>query len=445
MKHVPAIRARMREAPFGSAAWMVSAVLLAVGLGLLVPAFTGMVVVAGRNIAQPHIISDYTWGIVWAALLTFSLVLWPVSQRDRLLLVAVWLLKAGVALGPMMFYEMSYTVLDAYWYYDHAIASRAVGAEFGLGLGLENTLSMVFLLGKLVGPSYHALKIAFSFIGLAGIYAFYRAAVIVTGREDARVFLGIALFPSILFWSSILGKDPIALFGMGVYAYGVCAWQRRASHRYLAVVAAGIIVSAGIRLWFAPLLMVPLLWLTLRAQTGAIRRLAILSAALVAFTAGMYTLRDHFSIETTRDLLQATNTISRAWAEGGSARELPEFTSLPAVAAFIPRGAFTALFRPLPGEVRHIFGLLAGVENLLLIGLLLLAVLRLRRDAIADPLIQALILLVLAWSVLYSVVSYQNLGTAVRFKLQILPVLLGLLMYLAFPRYRGASQTSSQQ
>jgi hypothetical protein len=36
----------------------------------------------------------------------------------------------------------------------------------------------------------------------------------------------------------------------------------------------------------------------------------------------------------------------------------------------------------------------------------------------------------MTWGLFYSVVAYKDLGTAVRFKLQILPIMLGLIVFL---------------
>ncbi len=72
------------------------------------------------------------------------------------------------------------------------------------------------------------MKLDVAMAGLAGVYIFYRAAVLFLGREDMRILLVLGLTPSILFWSSILGKDPIVMLGMAVYSYGAVAlWKRR--------------------------------------------------------------------------------------------------------------------------------------------------------------------------------------------------------------------------
>ena len=84
------------------------------------------------------------------------------------------------------------------------------------------------------------------------------------------------------------------------------------------------------------------------------------------------------------------------------------------------------------------FGLLSGIENAALLTFLLLAVVRTRTADFREPLVTWATSLIICWSVIYAFLSYQNLGTAVRFRLQIMPVLLLLLLYLSRPR--AASQ-----
>jgi hypothetical protein len=99
---------------------------------------------------------------------------------------------------------------------------------------------------------------------------------------------------------------------------------------------------------------------------------------------------------------------------------------------FAPVGMFTALFRPLPGEILNPFGLFAGLENLLMLWLLVAAI---RKEGMAifkEPIVTWAVSLVMVWSFLYGFISYQNLGSAARFKLQILPVLFSLSVYLKY-------------
>ncbi len=160
----------------------------------------------------------------------------------------------------------------------------------------------------------------------------------------------------------------------------------------------------------------------------------VFSFAFSSFTA-------HFALDNT-NVLSKSNTISKSWTHGGSGQDIPEFRSPVDMLLFSPIGMFTALFRPLPGEVLNIFGIFSGLENLVLLFLVYLAWKRGRHLIWSGEsgVIWALSL-VLFWAFIYGFVSSQNLGSAVRFKLQILPILLGLTLYLAYPQEKKDRQT----
>jgi uncharacterized membrane protein YfcA len=109
------------------------------------------------------------------------------------------------------------------------------------------------------------------------------------------------------------------------------------------------------------------------------------------------------------------------------------------MATFVPVGAFTALLRPLPGEVLNPFGLLASFENLVLLALLVRAIKRSKWKELRHPLILWAMTVILVWAVVYGFASTQNLGAAVRWKLQILLLFVGLLCYLGRRRAPAAA------
>jgi hypothetical protein len=142
---------------------------------------------------------------------------------------------------------------------------------------------------------------------------------------------------------------------------------------------------------------------------------------------------DRFKIESQQDLVDRTGTVAQDWAQGGSGEQIQGgLSSSVDILEFLPKGAFTALFRPLPGEIPSAFGILASVENVILLWLLGLGLFRKGFLQLAkDPLLQWAAVTVFVWSMVYGIISYQNLGTAVRFKLQIEPLLLLVLVQLA--------------
>lgn len=413
-------------------------VAAAAAIALALHPLLALVDVAGRFLPRHELTGDYLLGFLWAVVLGATVLLWPIPFQHRLVLLGAWVVRMGVALGFMLYYEWNYPTLDAYGYFAASLSPHFDWSTVGFGLGTENLNAFAWLHARIVPGSYHAMKVTCALAGLLATYLFYRAAVVALGRERLAILVVLLFAPSMLFWSSILGKDPLILLGVGLYAYGVVCWQRRGRPAYLLPVAVGIFIAAGIRLWFAPILLGPIFLLTLVGLRSVLQRIVFAAVGALVLWVAIERFRQQFALASLDELLSATNVLSQGWAYGGSAQEISSaFTSVGGMLRFLPLGMFTALFRPLPGEVMNLFGLLAGAENAVLLGLAIVAAVRIRPAVLRDPLVLWALAWIVAWAGLYGFVSYQNLGTAVRFKLQILPVLLLLSLHLA--RRRPAS------
>lgn len=420
--------------------------MLVAALGIASMLSSGMVTSLSKDTPVADPMMDYAWGIAFATALGAAILAFPLQLRERVALMTIWCAKILVALVAMLYYESFYVVLDAFSYYEIPKSPAFDPPGFAIGQGTENLYNLVWLLYCVMPESYHALKSVFSFIGLMAVFLCYRAIAAFLGRDDLRVLYFLSLFPSLLFWSTILGKDPLALFAIALYAYGTATWFRGHTRRALALILIGITIAAYVRAWLAPILIAPLLIKYFVSGGSVVRRLAVTALGVAAFVLSFEFLWEQFSIETASDLLWGIDTTARQWAHGGSALELKVDLTRPVelLAAF-PLAAFTALFRPLPGEILNVFGLLAGLENTVLLLLLVLAVKRFRPGDLANPTVAWALMFVLVWTVAYAFISYQNLGTAVRFRLQVLPFLLAVLAFFArSPKAGGAMYRPSR-
>lgn len=388
---------------------------------------------------------DYAWGLGWALVLGALIAFAPVRKGDRPVLVLLWSLKIVTGLGLMLFYETRYNdSLDTYGYYLRPVTPGYDVPTPAFG-GVDNVYGLVWILHWIVPDSFHAVKMTFALIGLAGIYLAYRAAQAVWPRTPPALLVLLGAYPSLLFWSTILGKDPLVILGLGLAMLGF-AWMS-VKHRHGALLAAaGVLVVLMVRPWIAPMAVVPaaLVAATLRwgGPTAASRARWFATAFFGPLTllAAIALLAGETPAMTA--LLARLNALTRAWAFGGSGQVPPQFTSVWSVLVFFPLGAFTALFRPLPGEVPSAFGLMAGLDGLTLLTLVAAAAVRLARRPAVRGLVDAAVLWGLAftvcWTLLYAFLSYQNLGTAFRFRAQLLPVLLLVLWRLALARPASA-------
>lgn len=407
----------------------------AIASGVAIALFIRLVRIMGFRIPQPHIEADYLIGVIWAAILGLGILFWPVPVRDRPRILLLWAAKVFVTLGFMLAYEWNYG-LDSYNYFSASLSPRFPLESSGWKNGTDNLAGLAWIHSALLPDSFHAMKVSFAMVGLIAIYIFYRAGVLLLRRDEPWMLYALGLFPSVLFWSSTLGKDPVQFLGMALYAYGVIGWQRTGNRSNGITIGLGILIAAYIRIWMAPLLIAPLLIAGFFRARGAVRWAIAGVAAIGVWLIANWLARVMF-ISNIANLYLAAQVVTRGWEGGSSPDSMVVFSGFGDMLAYIPYGAFTALFRPFPGEVMNPFGLLAGLEDLLLIVLLIGALRRFRSWPLRDPIVIWGIAVVVCWSAFYAFLSPNNFGAGVRFKLQILPFLLALLWALAHSRRRS--------
>lgn len=417
-----------------------------------------LIEVAGRNIPKGDLVADYTLGLAWALVLGGLLLLWPIPRAHKRTLAWLWAAKIVVTLGLMLVYEWSYG-LDAYAYFAfgeparYAALGPASGVEaprLGAGTGLLYLLSNLHW-RYLVADSYHAMKLSFAYVGLLGVYLFARAAMVFFGahpagassiaERDRRLLFFIGLFPSTLQWSSILGKDPVTFTGVAAFCLGVLYGARGRLGLAAFWALSGGVLAAAFRPWLTLILLIPLVVFAVVLVRGVLGKALLGAAAVAAFVVSVTFFSDALGIRSVDDVVERSTVISNAFAQGGSAGEsdLKTDNSPAKMLAFAPLGAFSALFRPLPGEVLNLFGVLAGLENLFMLWLVVLALRRGRGLLLKEPVLAWSVALVAVWAVIYGYVSFHNLGTGARFRLQIFPVFSCVALYLALPnRFAGA-------
>src|SRR6266851_3437149 len=145
-----------------------------------------VVVKTGHDIPQPDLSADYLVALVWAVALAAALWLAPFPAHDRADLLLLWSARVVVALVLMLFYEGYYGGMDAYYYFKFAGGSIHLFRETK-GSGTNFMLHLTQLHGAFMPASFHAIKLSFAMAGLAGVYIFYRAAVMFLGYEDRRI------------------------------------------------------------------------------------------------------------------------------------------------------------------------------------------------------------------------------------------------------------------
>ncbi len=394
---------------------------------IYLPVWLSSVRELGFRIPEEDLSADYILGLSYGLCLFPIIVTLPASRRERTVLLLSWLLRVGIVCGPMLFYEHHYG-LDEFSYYERAKWGQL--PSLGLRNG-TNTMQRVTTLIYQLGPhSFRAVEISFALIGFLAVYIFYRAAVLFMGRGSSALLLILELTPSILFWSSIIGKDPLMLFGVALFSYGTVGLCVRRQSRYIFVTAIGLIVIAAVRLWMVPIVGSGLVMAGMNLRRHLIAKVLLGTLSLALMILSSRAALNAFDVSSQQQLLGTLEKNQHNFEGGGSRGGFNiHLRGWADAVAFAPLGAFNALFRPLPGEVMNVFGVLAGVEDLGFLVLFIRALVRLRRRDLASPVLRGATNLLLMWCFFYGFISSGNMGTAVRYRLQILPILLMVLLY----------------
>ncbi len=415
--------------------------------------YTGIsewVVFLGKNIpVKSHDLkNDYIIAVIWAWLLSFLILCFPMGQRSwRKILLLLWYVKIGVVLFAGLLYEYKYAILDMYTYFYNAQWLDSI--NLGTVRGTELILSLVALHHEVFPISFHGLKVTFAFAGFLGCYLFYRSAVVFLSAENIRLLLLFMLMPSLLFWTAFPGKDSLMVLFLSLYAYGVINWLKGYKLLFLLITLTGIVLCVRIRPWFEMILIIPflgVLFCDLLGSIGALFRrpaykytvLTIIVCSVFLITAIIIHQSGLFDIE---KIIRTANAMRIGMSRGGSMNmwEKP-FETFSDLLAFVPFGAFASLFRPLPFEVMHPFGILSGIENLILLAVFIYSLFNIKLRALKNPIFQWVCILILCWLAVYTFISYFNFGTAVRYKTQILPFLFFFMIIIA--QYRSVESLS---
>jgi hypothetical protein len=358
------------------------------------------------------------------------------------------------------------------------------GNSTGQVYALSGLTHLVFL------DSLLASSFVFAAVGLVGQFLLYRTFRNAYPHPRLRRWwrLGIIYFPSLIFWSAGLLKDPLGIFGLGCVLWGAQELLPRtclrsalapaggpgrpgaqplrgpvappgepdskAAARALSVAVLGVYVLCLVRLHILAVLFIALLpqaFLAWRASRGrqtsaggqraalplAVRLLPIVGCLVGAWA--VHVLKPAYSVDRLpKTLVQEASLYQETKSKGGPDTE----ASWVGVLRSAPTAFCSVLYRPFPWEASGLLQLFAAAENFLLACLALRAVYVLVRyprvlaRAVTAPLFLTCVLFVVLYGLAVGI-STPNLGTLSRYRIPLLPFYVGMCLILE--RLRGLS------
>ena len=291
----------------------------------------------------------------------------------------------------------------------------------------EGTMFMYafnFLFSNLLNMSYLSNTLLFSLFGFMGLTFFYLVAVQTVPYN--KIISGYALFPLIFFlpnlhfWSSGVGKDTTLFLCIGMFTYGLM----KPFQRIPLLVIAGLL-SMAIRPHITLFLMVGFgLAYVFGGKVSPAQRF-IFSAAMIAVGLAILPSVMEFAKieEASAEGFDKFATGKAAVLSRSSVGSAIDISSYP-----FPLKVLTFWFRPALFDVRNINGLIAALENLLLLIVFIKAMRTspIRAFKAAPFVIKGLVIFLVVGTLAFSQ-SMGNMGIMIRMRNMFLP---GMIIYL---------------
>ena len=270
---------------------------------------------------------------------------------------------------------------------------------------------------NVLGLSYYAVMLLFSYLGFVAIVLFYLIAVENISLDP--VFNGLTpiellfLLPNLHFWTSSLGKGSTILFGVGLFSYGLSRFNRRITPM---VLGAFVMYMLRPHILLAYVVAIIIALFTSNIGLKPIYKFMILVVAFIAFfyvsgSVLQFTDSDSLDITQSENLLHRTSELSRA----NSGVDIQNYN--------IVFKLFTFWFRPLFVDQLGVMGFIVSFENAIYLFLFLLLIRMLIRNWEAyNGFYRVSLFMFLIASIILAQVS-GNLGIALRQKTQIMPFL----------------------
>ena len=291
----------------------------------------------------------------------------------------------------------------------------------------EGTMFMYafnYLFSNLLNMSYLSNTLLFSLFGFMGLTFFYLVALQTVPYN--KIISGYVLFPLIFFlpnlhfWSSGVGKDTTLFLCIGMFTYGIM----KPFQRIPLLVLAGLL-SMAIRPHITLFLMVGFgLAYVFGGKVSPAQRI-IFSAAMIAIGLAILPSVMEFAKieEASAEGFDKFATGKAAVLSRSSAGSAIDISSYP-----FPLKVLTFWFRPALFDVRNLNGLIAALENLLLL-LVFIKAMRtspIRAFKAAPFVIKGLVIFLVVGTLAFSQ-SLGNMGIMIRMRNMFLP---GMIIYL---------------
>lgn len=366
-------------------------------------------------------------------------VVWGIALRALFvvvhLVVALWFYGGGLDLTNYMAYS-----IENYERLSDGTLTRELFVE-NSGTTTGNVFTVVVFMGiaLITGHTLWAMFVVSAAVSVAGSYLYYRAFQRLYPGSQGERFLMYALFllPAVSFWSTYLGKDFVSFLLIGWLTYATAGLL----HRLNVADIVGLVISAGLIVLLRAHIAIPIVGAVIIGLGFLFRGRQLPFFAKIIMAVGIAYAIAYISVGSLmllgfREISVETMAAQAEFVHSGFVNT-PATTALPrviedpspaSVLKFMPIGLFTLVFRPFIWEAHNVLAVAAGLENLVLIVLIVWRRRQLWKSLTSILREPFLLYCLLAFLGAGAVLSLNwNLGTMARHKTMIMPYLMFLL------------------
>lgn len=276
--------------------------------------------------------------------------------------------------------------------------------------------------------------LAAAFMSLYTGVLIYKVFLFYFPRRSRSLIIGIFLIPSLVFWSSAMLKETIALLGIALLLYGVLFFYRLRLWKSLLYIFLGFIVLSTIKIYVLAALLPVILAFFISRQWRyispwkiyvSIYALAIITVVL-SHIVGIIPI-----IETVVN--KRNDFISDILYYGLAESYIPIGKLEPTLMAVVketPIALWRAISLPLPWDVRKLIEVIPAIENIVLLILIFLATVGLKKSSKKQTNIILFSLFFSLGIVWFIGLTTPVVGAIVRYKVPMMPFLYTSLLLI---------------
>ncbi len=284
----------------------------------------------------------------------------------------------------------------------------------------------------IMGPTLSGGIVFFSSVAYWGVFLFWRAFATAFPGGDSKTTAALLFFlPSIVFWSSTIGKDALLSLTIGLTAYGLARVLYGGRFSGFGYMTAGVLGTGAIRPHIGAILGMSLavIYLLGRNRAGLPGVLARLIGIPLIIVGTYYTFsqaKERLGLQDTEHAQQYLTDWNENTAYGGSSFQGGSLAVRALTAPALP-------FRPFPWEVNSVQTLISSLE-----GMVLLLLFWINRRSLmfslshwrSHPFVGFIVFYSLETAVALSC-AFSNFGLLARERVMFTPLL--LMLIAAFP------------